>query len=710
MNKFIIFSFCFFSFTSCYRIPQQAEIEYRSRLENALVETFPKKLTVVIHPFDNLSKGDTNRAYLEQAIPDNIEAMLESLRSSLAYIPFDGMPFYVSSELSNLFQVVNAEDPNFDEFADKEEEKEDENEEKEDSIFDETDDKKEEYDRYEESYFSYLTNYLLVVPTQETQYNALTSTNTNYYDIKTNIVYKNAVPETNIVSNEILMTTTNEIKTNLIIVNKNLLTPTNMLLLLYEEFPELINYLSFLPIEVRRATEQDQKDFADYKLRLSNPTQWRKNQTNQDSIEAEYPSTPFEYIYNIGGSYQTRRADSLVGSVEVTVRMQIFPTYSSGDDWWQKKYQQTPPVLSEILALEKTLDPKDSQVYKDLLLRTPFTKPPISPRLQDSFETYSTNFRDTRPNVPENPLAKRTRPLSLRLNVQESEIPTAMQEWLKYFHAIIVNRPYTALRVTSEPTGALVYLNGVYVGSTPLVYPTAPLGEQRVMFLKDGFNREEILTDIVAGQTNSISYRMQALNQSGMIRVTASIPDAEVYVNSLYKGKTPLIVSNLTLHTKYRVEVLNPNANLVSNRNSVYKHLTLTEQKLSIDFDAQFKNYETKYRSPAQQGLLVATYISWFTTVALLGTSIYTQYRFRDTQNLVNQFGEPTTPVQVDQLNQYIVERDRFAIATQATLYSSIAAALISTGIMGWYLYSKEIYLGMDVRQDEWYAKFKWKF
>ncbi|MGL5956522.1 MAG: PEGA domain-containing protein [Brevinema sp.] len=710
MNKLSIIFLLLLSLGACYRIPQQAEIEYRSRLENALVETFPKKLTVVIHPFDNLSKGDTNRAYLEQAIPDNIEAMLESLRSSLAYMPFDGMPFYVSAELSNLFQVVNVEDPNFDEFAEKDEETEDDKEDDVGSIFDEIDDKKEEYNRYEESYFSYLTNYLLVVPTQDTQYNAITTTNTNYYDVKTNIVYKNAVPETNIISNEILLTTTNEIKTNVVIVNKNLLTPTNMLMLLYEEFPELINYLSFLPIEVRRATEQDQKNFTDYKLKIENPAQWRRNQTNQDPITSEYPSQTFEYIYHIKGDYRTRRGDSPIGPVEVAIRMQIFPAYSSGDEWWQQKYKQPPPLLSGILALEKTLDPNDQQAYRDLLLRTPFTKPPISPRLKDAFETYSTNFRDTRPNIPEKPLDQRTRPLTLRLNVQEHQIPTAMMDWLKYFHAVIVNRPYTTLRITSDPPDALVYLNGVYIGSTPLIYPTAPLGEQRVTFLKDGFDREEILTDIVTGQTNSIFYRMRALDNSGTLRVTASIPDAEVYVNSLYKGKTPVIISNLTINTKYRVEVLDPQANLSSNRNSVYSHFTLTEQKPAVDFDAQFKTYETKYRTPAQQGLLAATYISWFTTVALIGSSIYTQYRFRDAQNLVNQFGTPATEEQSAQLNQYINDRDRFSIATQATLYSSIAAAILSTGIMGWYLYSKEIYLGMDVKQDEWYAKFKLKF
>jgi len=113
MKKLILLILISLSLNACYQLPQREEIEYRNTLENAIVDTFPKKVIVVIHPFQNLSKGDTNRTYLETAIPDNIEAMLESLRSTLAYIPFDGMPFYVSSELSNLFQKVDTFKYNF---------------------------------------------------------------------------------------------------------------------------------------------------------------------------------------------------------------------------------------------------------------------------------------------------------------------------------------------------------------------------------------------------------------------------------------------------------------------------------------------------------------------------------------------------------------------------------------------------------------------
>ncbi len=736
MRKILVL--CLFLLNSCYRLPAKEEVMYRGRLENALVETFPKKMVVVVHPFENLSPADTNRAYLEDAIPDHIEAMLESLRTSLAYVPFDGMPFYVSSELSNLFQTINVAEDNSIEIITNNgvittnELHLDEVITNDYGVIITNNSTANTNTNSADSYFSYLTNYLLVVPTQETQYNVITTTNTNYYEIETNVEFMNAVPQTNIVSNQFLITTTNGFDTNILIVNKNILTPTNMLLLLYEEFPELTNYLSFLPIEVRRATSNDTIQYQDYKLRIENPREWERLQAQRKKEEAtnnttgddtslqdptkntvdEYPKENFEYVYHIGGNYRTRNAESIFTSAAANIRMHVLPVYSTGDEWWLQRHGQHPPLLSDILELEASLDPDDVESYKALFLRTPFTKPPVSARLRDDFEDYSTNFRDTKPATPENPLPKQNKPFNLVVDVEEKDIPVAMKEWLKYFHSLIVNRPYTTLIVDTDPEDTLIYLNGVYIGNTPLVYPVAPIGEQRVAFIREGFNREEIFTEILPNQTNSISYKLQSLNTTGVVRVTSSLPDAEVYINSLYKGQTPVVVSNLALNEKYRIEILNPRADLKSNRNSVYRNIKLTEDKPSIDIDARFKDFETNYRTPAQKNLLIATYVSWFATAALLGGSVYSQYRYHEATDLVYQMGTPSTDAEIAQYNKYYNDMISYNVATQATLYSAIAAAILSTGLMGWYFYSKEVYLGMDVDpvKNEWYAKFKLEF
>jgi len=712
MKKQFIFIFISIFLISCYRLPQKEEVEYRNRLENALIKTFPKKVTILIHPFENRSPQDTNREYLEEAIPDSIEAMLEPMRSTLAYLPFNGMPFYVSEEISNLFQTVEPDDED-------------------DTNFDDEDDKEE--DRDTQSYFSYLTNYLLKIPTQVTQVEHELTTNTNYFKILTNTKFENGQSITNFTSNEILLTKTNKTTTNIVIKDKNLLTTTNMLLLIHEEFPELEEYLSYLPIDIRRASQQETDQYKDYQEKIANPKKWKakqlakkkkeekENNTNNSKIDnnnddneskdedeenSSYPKKDFDYVYHITGDFRTRNRAS-IEPIKVDIRLKISSPQNYGDDWWLEKYKSKPIKLLDILKLEQTLNTNNLQDYKDLYLRTPYKKPTRSARLQDEFDIISTNFREKKPNIPKNDLKQQNRALSLRVKAKEDQIPFALLNWLKYFHATIINRPYTVIRIDTNPKDTLIYLNGFFIGKTPLIYPTVPIGEQRITFIKDGYNREEILVDILPNQTNSVNFNLRTMEAGGIIKITSSLPSAEVYLNSQYKGLAPLTISNLTLNTKYRVEILNPDANLTSNRNSVYKSFVLTSQKNDIVFDAKFKTYETTYRTAAQKGLLAGTYISWLSTIAILGASVYTQARAKELEALA-----ATEGISVDLKSNYTQESEQFFVASQATLYTAIAGVIISSGIMGWYLYSKEIYLGLDFEQrpQEWYANFKLKF
>lgn len=699
MKKIIGFFCCFILANSCTRLPRKAEIEFRSRLENAIVKTFPNKVEVVIHDFENRNSADTENTYLEQALPDSLEAVLEPLQQTLSYVPFEGMPFYVSSTISNLFQVQSNINTNTNTNTNT---------------------------NFQDSYFSYLTNYLHIVPVEVTQVEYDITTNTNYYNILTNTYFAGGDSKTNYTSNQILLTTTNSEKTNVVIEERNLLTSTNMLLMIHEEFPELKNYLSYLPIEVRRANAQDKQQWEDIRFPARARARKRKEQAEQAKAAAERaaqlkaegktPPTPtednsikeptaFTYTYHIYGNFRTIKRTRL-DALEVEMKVYISLPYSSGEEWWTNNFKTSPPVLSNILKEISSINPNDKDSFKALLLRTPYKKPKVSKRLQDEFEAASTNFSYETPEIPAAPIPKRTHPLELKGRVREDQIGTQILDWQKYFHAIIINRPYTVLNIKTIPENVLVYMNGFYIGKAPLIYPTAPLGKQRIAFLKDGFAKEEIVIDIVPEQTNSISFDLSSLNNTGSIEVTSSINDAEVYINSSYRGKTPLTVSNLSLDTKYRVEVLDPKGNISSNRNSVYKQITLTEEKPHVAFDAQFKTYETRYKKPSQKALLVGTYISWLTTLSIFGVSIYTQAR----ANELKALAQTTSTGNLQ--NDYIRQATTYTVASQATLYTAIGGLFISSGIMGWYLYSKEIFLGLDIEHypQEWYANFKLKF
>ncbi|MGL4394530.1 MAG: PEGA domain-containing protein [Brevinema sp.] len=701
-----IISFLFLLAVSCAKLPVKEEIQYRNRLENEIVKTFPKKLSIVVHPFADLTPRNTNDNYLRGAIPDVIEGMLEPMRSTLAYIPIDNLPFYVSESLSNMMQVV----------------KPDTNE---TNVFRNLDPGR------HRPYFSYLSNYLIEVPVQVTQIDYRLTTNTNYFRVETNVTFRTGDEYTNYRSNEILQTTTNEILTNLVEETRNVLTSTNMLLLLYEEFPELINYLSYIPIEIRRATDEDIEAYNDYLSWQKDPVAWRKKDAQrkreekrqqeeerkkdpnykeatpeeiaEEERKSRYPDRPFDLTYHITGSYTTAQANAYA-TPDVDIRLQISDMQSSGLQWWVNNNKTEPPALSKILRRIQRMDTNDINAFKKASLRIPFEKEKIAPRIQEEFDLYSGNFREDKPDAETNSGLPGGN--SLRLRTKENRIATEMSSWLKVFHATFINRPYARLSVDTNPPDTLVYLDGFYIGKTPLSYPTAPLGEHRVTFIKDGYEREEVLIDVKPDKINKLNFNLAQRNNSGTLVIKSSTP-TEVFLDAQFRGMTPLTISNLSLNKKYRVEVLNPRGDLSSNRNSFYKSVTLTEQKPKVDLDVEFKNYETSYKAINQKGLLIGTYVSWIATLGILGASIYTQVLSDEYRSLSQANGISTS-----EKNSHRAKADQYSIASQVTLYTAIAGAIVSSGIMGWYLYSKEVYLGLDYDpgKQEFFANLKLKF
>ncbi|MGL5721962.1 MAG: PEGA domain-containing protein, partial [Brevinema sp.] len=327
-----------------------------------------------------------------------------------------------------------------------------------------------------------------------------------------------------------------------------------------------------------------------------------------------------------------------------------------------------------------------------------------SKRLADEIADVSTNLYLDRPPLPDTFLPERSTPLLLRRTVVENQISDLISEWQKQIVADIVNRPYTVLRVDTSPPGALVYLDGSYIGKTPLTHPTAPLGLHRFTFLQDGYSRAELFSTIVGGQTNSLSYDLVSLQNSGTIQVTSTMPNSDVFINALYRGVAPITVSNLSLGEKYRIEVLNPSAIPQSKkRNSAYQQVTLTESMPSAVFNASFRTYETFYTARAQKMLLSATYLSWFTTIGLLGGTIYTYARYNEYRDLAS--------ISTDTLRtQYANNAVFYQATSQALLYTSLAGLVVSAAVMGWYLHSKDVYLGFAPSQDRWYAQLQIKF
>src|SRR3989442_5387495 len=70
------------------------------------------------------------------------------------------------------------------------------------------------------------------------------------------------------------------------------------------------------------------------------------------------------------------------------------------------------------------------------------------------------------------------------------------------------------LSVASEPAGASVYVDGQFVGETPLDVKNLQPGDHRVRLVKDGYLENGRVVNVSAGKTGSLQVRLTARNAS----------------------------------------------------------------------------------------------------------------------------------------------------------------------------------------------------
>jgi hypothetical protein len=122
-----------------------------------------------------------------------------------------------------------------------------------------------------------------------------------------------------------------------------------------------------------------------------------------------------------------------------------------------------------------------------------------------------------------------------------------------------VQNPSTGdLLVTSSPSGAAVYLNGNYQGVTsqsggPLDITDLTAATYTVVLKKSGYQDYTTTVKIVGGQTAQVAATLTASGTPSSGTISAEIlstpQGADVYVNNIYKGVTPLNFQNVPIDT-----------------------------------------------------------------------------------------------------------------------------------------------------------------
>ena len=101
-----------------------------------------------------------------------------------------------------------------------------------------------------------------------------------------------------------------------------------------------------------------------------------------------------------------------------------------------------------------------------------------------------------------------------------------------------------SLRVTSDETGAEVFLDGERVGTTPYEDPDIHIGDYEVRVSLDGYVDYTESVRVRPGREASLRARMERVPPS--LRVESDVPGATVFVDRNYKGTTPVDIVDLT--------------------------------------------------------------------------------------------------------------------------------------------------------------------
>ena len=100
-----------------------------------------------------------------------------------------------------------------------------------------------------------------------------------------------------------------------------------------------------------------------------------------------------------------------------------------------------------------------------------------------------------------------------------------------------------SISISSAPSGAQVFFDGVYKGTTLLSLEDVICKSYTIMIVKGGFYRETKEISLGAGET--IKLHIPLRRYAGSISVSSSPSGASVYLNGIYKGMTPITLTDV---------------------------------------------------------------------------------------------------------------------------------------------------------------------
>lgn len=97
-----------------------------------------------------------------------------------------------------------------------------------------------------------------------------------------------------------------------------------------------------------------------------------------------------------------------------------------------------------------------------------------------------------------------------------------------------------SLHVDTEPPGAMLYLDGQLLANTPMEWTTIEAGSHQIRIVLNGYEEYESTVYFARGEEKRLHIIL--LKELEGLEVISNPPDADVYVDSKFAGRTPLLI------------------------------------------------------------------------------------------------------------------------------------------------------------------------
>ena len=108
---------------------------------------------------------------------------------------------------------------------------------------------------------------------------------------------------------------------------------------------------------------------------------------------------------------------------------------------------------------------------------------------------------------------------------------------------------YGSIFVESSPSGAQVYFNGNYRGLAPLTISEVWPGSYTIGAELNGYHPFSTTTTVYQGRQSNVLCPLSRIDNAGALYILSTPSNADVTLDGVYKGRTPLTLSNVAATT-----------------------------------------------------------------------------------------------------------------------------------------------------------------